>query len=272
MIIQSIILIDLFYLWGIKLVRRYDEGSKWAAAIVITLTALAEASAVALNVYGYLLFQDCSLHINIVTSVLLVILPCVQLLHFNPQNSLLATALVSLYVSYLSLIGQYSSEECHMLDFEITCIDIVASVCLFFITMGGSIVGTKIKPQPDQATATLNEDFVDDSVEMDSMEKPPAPKRQVVVEEDQPMQPAQTDYRGCLWIKWHTYMAIGSIYIAMMATNWSTPDPNDHLMEMYPPSEFGSWARIGLSWASCLIYIWTLIAPRLCPHRNFTIE
>jgi len=47
--------------------------------------------------------------------------------------------------------------------------------------------------------------------------------------DDRPLEPVQTDYRGCLWIKWHIYMAIGSIYIAMMVTNWNTPRADDHL-------------------------------------------
>ena len=109
LILQSIILIDLMYIWGIKLVRRYDDGSKMAAAFLIFLTVVAESSAILLNAIGYLMFSNCSLYINIITSVLLVVMPIVQLLGFNPQNSLLATSLVSVYISFLALIGQYSS-------------------------------------------------------------------------------------------------------------------------------------------------------------------
>ena len=53
MILQSIILIDLFYLAGIKLVKRYDEGETQYACLLIFLTILAEGLAVALNVLGY---------------------------------------------------------------------------------------------------------------------------------------------------------------------------------------------------------------------------
>lgn len=143
------------YLWGIKLVRWYDQGSKCAAAFLILLTVVAEASAIVSNVYGYLLFSECSLHVNIVTSVLLVVMPLVQMLHFNQQNSLLTTALVSFYISYLSLIGQFSSDECHLLDSDIVILDISASVLLFFLSMCGSIVGAKIKER-DQLTLRLN--------------------------------------------------------------------------------------------------------------------
>jgi len=43
-----------------------------------------------------------------VTSIILAILPILQLFHFNKQNSLLTTSLVSLYISYLAYICQYS--------------------------------------------------------------------------------------------------------------------------------------------------------------------
>jgi hypothetical protein len=144
MLIQSIILIDLMYLWSIKLVRKYDQGSKCAAAWLVLFSTASYSSAVAINVYGYLEFAECSLWVNIVTSVLLVVMPLVQMLNFNPQNSLFTTGLVCLYVSYLSVIGQFSSEKCNKVDYEVTCVDIAVSVTLFFVTMCGSIVGTKL--------------------------------------------------------------------------------------------------------------------------------
>lgn len=110
---QSIILIDLFYLAGIKLVNRYDEGETSYACLLIFLTILFEAAAIVINILGYVYFGSAdacgdSLWVNIVNTVILVILPLVQFLNFNKQNSLLTTALVSMYVSYLSFICQFT--------------------------------------------------------------------------------------------------------------------------------------------------------------------
>jgi hypothetical protein len=44
----------------------------------------------------------------VVTSVILLVLPALQFFNFNPQNSLLTTALVSIYVGYLALVCQFS--------------------------------------------------------------------------------------------------------------------------------------------------------------------
>jgi hypothetical protein len=49
-----------------------------------------------------------SLWVNVVTTIILVLLPLVQFLNFNKQNSLLTTAMVGMYVSYLAFICQFS--------------------------------------------------------------------------------------------------------------------------------------------------------------------
>lgn len=106
-------LIDLFYLAGIKMAARYVDGETSCAVLLIFLTLVFEAAAIALNVLGYVYFSgadNCgnSNWANILNSVILVILPAFQLLNFNKQNSLLTTAMVSTYVSYLAFICQFS--------------------------------------------------------------------------------------------------------------------------------------------------------------------
>ena len=98
---------------GIKMVGHYDEGETSYAGLLIFLTILIEGIAIGLNVLGYAFFSTedvcgSSLWVNIINTILLIGLPVVQCLNFNKQNSLLTTALVSMYVSYLSFISQYS--------------------------------------------------------------------------------------------------------------------------------------------------------------------
>jgi hypothetical protein len=99
------------------------------------------AGALACNIYGYIKFKDCTLWVNIVTSILLLLLPGIQFFHFNAQNSLLTTSVVCLYISYLGLISQYSKQECNALNTGAMVGDIVTSAFLFFLTMYGSVMG-----------------------------------------------------------------------------------------------------------------------------------
>ena len=57
MILQSIILIDLFYLAGIRMVKRYDNGQTQYACYLIVLSVIAEAIAIMMNVLGYVYFS-----------------------------------------------------------------------------------------------------------------------------------------------------------------------------------------------------------------------
>ena len=110
LIIQTIILVDLFYLYAIKLVRMYDDGSTCSGGFLIGSTICLEAGALILIIFALIQFTydfcGSTSWLSIVTIIILVILPLVQLLNFNPQNSLLTTALVSLFISYTSYAAQ----------------------------------------------------------------------------------------------------------------------------------------------------------------------
>lgn len=115
MVLQSIILIDLFYMLAIGWVKKYNEGQTCYAGYLIFWTIVFEAGALFLNVYGYIRFsstedgQCTSLTwVNVITSVIIVVLPLFQICQWNQQNSLLTAALVSLYISYLTFIAQFS--------------------------------------------------------------------------------------------------------------------------------------------------------------------
>lgn len=73
---------------------------------------------------------------------MLIILPIIQLLHFNKQNSLLTTALVSMFISYLGFIAQWSYGDYGVrMDVGSLVADIVCSTFFFVMTMYGSIMG-----------------------------------------------------------------------------------------------------------------------------------
>lgn len=135
---------------------RYDEGQTSCAAVLIFLSLIFFAAAIALNVLGYVYFGKAdacgnSLWVNILNSVIIVILPVFQLFNFNKQNSLLTTAMVSTYVSYLAFICQFSygGGSCklminagvgRMTDTSLAA-DIIVSTLFFVLTMYGSIMG-----------------------------------------------------------------------------------------------------------------------------------
>ncbi len=78
---------------------------------------------------------------------MLIILPIIQFMHFNPQGSLLTTTLVSMFLSYLSFIAQFSyggsvvGQVCVNMTIGSLIADIICSTFFFVLTMYGSIMG-----------------------------------------------------------------------------------------------------------------------------------
>lgn len=94
--------------------------------------------------------------LSVITTVILVILPLVQLLGFNPQNSLLTTALVSLFIAYTS----YAAQEYYMTACVVRlthlgyAFDLFISLLLFAVSTYGTVMGgfssDEYEDQPNQ--------------------------------------------------------------------------------------------------------------------------
>ena len=95
------------------MVKRYDEGENCCGFVLIILSVIAFGFALGMNIAGYVRFgssDECgsTLWVNIITTLIIILLPVLQFCNFNKQNSLLTTGLVCLYISYLAFISQYS--------------------------------------------------------------------------------------------------------------------------------------------------------------------
>lgn len=224
-------MIDLFYLAGIKLVKKYDEGEEQYACYLIVLSFLGEAAALGLNILGYVFSfhnpgdnmdpypAECpnTLWVNIITSLLLIAMPAIQLFRCNDQNSLLTTSLISVFVSYLAFICQFSypygGKECMKMDYGALVADVIVSTFFFIVTMYGSIMGgsgqVKIDQNTDLAKAVA-------SGEKEEEESDRGNAHLMEEKED------EGSYEGWGWVKWHFYMCLAAIYVGMLITNWNS--------------------------------------------------
>jgi len=74
------------------------------------------------------------------------------------------------------------------------------------------------------------------------------------------------------WI-FHFVMMLAAIYLAMLLTDWgSDPDPSGTSADTTVSSTEGKtsmWVKVVTQWLTNMMYIWTLVAPRLCPNRDW---
>jgi len=78
---------------------------------------------------------------------------------------------------------------------------------------------------------------------------------------------------------YHLLMLSVSLYLAMLLTDWGVNhgDPSDENAADYEVTRHNvgfasAWLKLGFTWACSTLYLWTLIAPRCCPNRDFGLE
>lgn len=76
-------------------------------------------------------------------------------------------------------------------------------------------------------------------------------------------------YKSNLYIAFHIIMTICAIYISMMLTNWGSPNINDTKLNKFLPSETSFWIQIIASWIGYVFFIWTVVAQKVFPDREF---
>lgn len=86
--------------------------------MLIALSLFNYIIAIGVNVYGYILstsdsLQACPNYPNVISSIMIVGLFAIQLLHFNKQNSLLATSTLTVFNSYWLLSAIFSNKTCN---------------------------------------------------------------------------------------------------------------------------------------------------------------
>lgn len=64
-------------------------------------------------------------------------------------------------------------------------------------------------------------------------------------------------------------MCIAMMYVAMLLTNWVSVDYSSGRIRS---SMFGFQVRLWIAVVTALIYVWTMVAPRVCPSRDFVVE
>lgn len=131
----------MFYMWGLRWFKKWQEGNGCFAFLLIFFTVINYAVALGLHIWAYIKFKDCSLWVNIVTTILVLIIPGIQLLGFNPQNSLLTSSAVTIYMVYLSFMAQLSYPYCNALDTGGMAADLTTSTFFFILTTYGSLLG-----------------------------------------------------------------------------------------------------------------------------------
>nr|XP_032529430.1 probable serine incorporator isoform X4 [Danaus plexippus plexippus] len=276
-VIQLILIIDFAHSWAEKWVSNYEETQSrgWYSALLLAMLscyALTLTGIVLLYVF-YTKPDGCDLSkfiisfnlILVVVASAISILPSVQ--EYQPRSGLLQSAVVSLYVMYLTWSALSNSaapcnasitdenedlrEENYWSSFDKqSIIGLVIWVC--------SVLYSCVRTASSSSKITMSEHILakDGATEGDGGEAG-AKETKVYDNED--------DAVAYSWSFFHVVFALATLYIMMTLTNWYNPSS-----QLSKSNVASMWIKITSSWLCIGLYIWTLVAPAVLPDRDFS--
>ena len=247
LVLQIVAFIDAAYHWNTWVVGHIyvdnNENRNWmigALGACIALGILSISSIVVLYVY-YGTCKISSMFITI-TAILTIGTTVWQLQTPDTDSSLLTSCIVATYAVYLCWSAVHANPEpCNTVS--------LGSNDPQSIMLGMAI--TVFSLSWTCYSASTREYFIETVSENHSL---------IQCEEGEEDEEDEEEYEH-LWL-FHFMMATGSIYMAMLLTNWGTHSGQKNNAQM--------WVSIISQWISMVVYMWTLMAPTCLPDRTFS--
>lgn len=281
-VLQQVILIDGAYTvnetlfeWGSQ--PGMEEGglNQWLCAL-LALSAGLFASAFTGIVMLFLYYADCPTSKAILSLALIFIVVFVALqLTSDPEHghNLLASAVVAAYVSYLSYVSVSSnpSETCNPnYSAQSSNFMIAVGLAITFCSIAGtvffssrSMTGLIGEHSNHRASPSMTDVLISDGT---------MPERGTSVQSEDTDARSEaevnpkTDMRH--W-RFNVVMALITTYWCCVLTDWGNYK-SDSSSASPTAGTTAMWINAAASWICCLLYTWTLVAPRLFPDRDFS--
>ncbi|XP_055775982.1 serine incorporator 5 [Salvelinus fontinalis] len=291
LLIQLMLLVEFAHRWNTNWSSGVKDNRLWYGALALATLVLFSVAvgAVVFMALFYTHSQACLLNkvflgINgslcfIVT--MLAISPFIQRL--QPKSGLLQPGVISVYVMYLTF-SAFSSKPKEMLEVN----GVNTTVCVFPFNSGSESdkrivtgVGTVIlfgcvlyscltsttrrssaamrvirNSVPETERARCCFCFGDDTDDYD--EEQTGGGQNVLYDERQ-----GTIYS---YTYFHFVFFLGSLYVMMTVTNWFHFD-NHKIEKLLDGSWSVFWIKMASCWVCLILYMWTLLAPMVCPKR-----
>jgi len=271
LLLQIVLIIDFAYTWNEKWIE-YDEASDnegicgWKLAIVLCSVFLYIGSVVAwVLMYVYFGKSECPGQQTVIsfTLILCVTLTGISCSRVAPHGTLLTSAAVTCYATYLCYSGLASHPDaaCNpLVDQEgesgtsLVVGVVAAGISLWSMASSISkttVIGKDTNADLDKPLDASNESSSDDD--------------EVTSES---------------WWSFHLMMLACSVYFAMLLTDWSSQPPDIHGIPLvrgaaqeYNVSLSTFWVKVVSQWVALLVYGWTLLAPYMLREtRDFGVE
>jgi len=248
------------------------EGRKWLGALLSLCLLLYIFCFVAIGLmYGY--FSGCRENTAFITITLIMGILCTVVQLFGEDASLFTSASIFTYATYLlyAAVSKNPNGNCNPQLGEDDVAGIILGVGLTLIgLLWTGFSATAYKPVGDESDAvtetnnTKEEEASVKGIVVDGS----SPNDYGTINEDEAADDVPSNTFSNSW-KINIILAVICCWYAMVLTSWgsiiaggSVANPSAGNVSM--------WMMISSQWLILLLYLWTLVAPRLFPDRNFS--
>ena len=256
---QIIVYIDISYKIGESLVEIYDKGSqnfKYCLFIFLILQYL---------FYFYIIIKEIlqfhckNAHILIIIQILLNLIPFVIILMgISKNSSLIICGNQIIFSSILFYFGLSSNTKCNYFinnDFHINRLKFW-SLFIFSII---ALINLSMENTKNEEKKNENITLKKSEIELEDLKKNEL-LNEVVKKENK----IETNYAF-----FHLLVAFFFAYTPFIFSNGSFPFCKKLIEDSFVFNNFSYFIFVGYSFFSCLLFIWTLIAPKILKDRSF---
>eukprot|EP01063_Lacrimia_lanifica_P001214 TRINITY_DN1057_c3_g1_i1.p1 TRINITY_DN1057_c3_g1~~TRINITY_DN1057_c3_g1_i1.p1 ORF type:complete len:464 (+),score=186.72 TRINITY_DN1057_c3_g1_i1:64-1392(+) len=239
LVIQVILLIDAVYGWNDSWAGKAEDESRWACYLVFFTVMFYIVGGVFISVMYYEFINgDCDTNGFLITATLVLGVFYTMLSVKMPHGSIFVSSSVFLYTCFLCFVAirNGDSSSCNNLAVHTDS------------GLSWTLVGSSIIAAGSIAWSALSAG---------------SQRQAMMMSEPEDMDEETTQARNYLFF--HVIMALGSMYMAMILTNWSI-DPNGDNTAGYVLYHGTTvmWVQISSQWLATTAFIWTLLAPVCC--------
>lgn len=302
--LQQFVILDCSYNWNDSWVEKSNvaereeigSGRKWLYSI-LTFCAIFFLGAIGALVYMFTKFTGCATNNAFISITLIfcILLPMAQLT--GNEGNLLSVTCISAWAVFLCYTAVIKNPDttCNPKAGDASPVSIAYGLILTLISL--SWAGWSYTAEDkltDTKTSTNEEDAAPENID-DVAESGTRTKRDVTgvvvtqtasdstaaddncivvdktstIENEVHTKPTETTKSSNAW-KLNVALAVVSCWCAMTLTQWGVVEANDGTIAHRNVGHISMWVIIGSQWFVMTLYLWTLIAPRLFPNRDFS--
>jgi len=279
-LVQLLLLVDFAHSWAENWIGKYeetmDESSKWWW-ILFGSSGFLYLLTIVLTILMYVFYckdpAGCELNVTAITLNLvmgffiscLAVHPKIQ--DANPRSGILQSGLICAYTSYLVWSAMMSepaeygcnpfanSDSASEISMAVGALFTIVAVCYSTIR-----AATSNQLEVNSETVPLTKEDKEEKTEGDESTAVAKEEKEEVAAD------APVEYN---FSTFHLIFALGSLYIAMLMSDWYTVDKQAGDYRTVDTGMAAVWVKMVSAWVSMLLYIWTLLAPVCFPDRDW---